>query len=241
MGTRAGKRIDDFRVATALTIARSGHGHGREKWDALSVATVEALREQHRLSGDGAQFVFRNIDTCITSHGQGDSLPGLDAVVIGLLRELGDGEPSVPVDDRGLRARSAQRGAGREDHLQILVGFFVTQYPFGDLHEAAKLYHRRHSSFVWRLILSLPGPAEPQRPEPGFIRYTEKIVGFKEGANLTPLALGGPAFGSLHELAAPGVRGRVADRTEDWLISRGREAAASQRQSRFEGEGRWIA
>jgi hypothetical protein len=39
----------------------------------------------------------------------------------------------MPVDDRGLRPRSAEGGAGRENELEVFVRFLVSENPPGNL------------------------------------------------------------------------------------------------------------
>ena len=70
-------------------------------------------------------------------------LPGLDAVVVGFLRELGDRPMAVLVDDRGLGPRAAERGPRREYELQVFVCLLVAKNPFGNLQQPAELDQRR--------------------------------------------------------------------------------------------------
>jgi hypothetical protein len=62
---------------------------------------------------------------------QCDLLPGLHAVVVGLLRQFGDGEIAVLVDDGCLGPRSTEGGAGCKDKLEVLVRFLVPENPLG--------------------------------------------------------------------------------------------------------------
>ena len=77
------------------------------------------------------------IDTRVVGEAKGDLLPRFDAVLVRLLRELGDGEASILVRHRRLGSRPAERGAWREDELKIFIRLLVAQDAFGDLQQAA--------------------------------------------------------------------------------------------------------
>jgi hypothetical protein len=69
---------------------------------------IEATRKHHGFAGDLDQLVMRRRDTGVVSESQRDLFPGFYAVVVGLLRELCDGQVSVLVDDRCFRSRAAE-------------------------------------------------------------------------------------------------------------------------------------
>ena len=139
------------------------------------------------------------------SQTQRNLLPGFHAVIVGLLRKLGDGEVAVLVDDRRLRARTAQGGAGSEDELEIVVGFLVAENPLGAPKQAAKLNQSRHPRADWSLERVAPGPTEAQCAQPGLVGHTQEIVALQERANGAAFAFGTAALGALHQPAAPGI------------------------------------
>ena len=65
----------------------------------IAPCAIEASRQHDRLAGDVDQFMLRRGDAGLAGQPQRDLLPGLHAVVVGLLRKLGDGEMAVLVDD----------------------------------------------------------------------------------------------------------------------------------------------
>ena len=128
-----GQRVDQFRVASMVAIGGAEHRHGGEKWEAPHIRAIEPAREKHRLAGDLDKLVGWDDDARPRGELERDRFPGLDAVVIGLSRGLGDIEPSVAIDDRGFRASAAQGRARGEDHLEIFVRLFAAQEALGDL------------------------------------------------------------------------------------------------------------
>ena len=156
------KGIDDLRIAAPLAVFGSHHCHGRQEWDAGRGGAVEATRQHDRFAGHFDQFMVRSGDAGLTSQPQRDLLPGLDAIVVGLLREFGDGEVAMLIDDGCFRPCSAERGAGCEDKLEILFRFFVSANPLGNLQEPSEFDQgRRRGSAPGK---SLACPAESQAP-----------------------------------------------------------------------------
>ena len=89
--------------------------------------------------GDRHQAMLRRGDARLIDQPHRDRFPGLQAVVVGFFWKLGDIQRALRVDHGGFRARPTQRRARRKDELQVFVGFFVAQYSFGDLQQAAQL------------------------------------------------------------------------------------------------------
>ena len=139
------------------------------------------------------------------SQTQRNLLPGFRAVIVGLLRKLGDGEVAVPVDDRRLRARTAQGGAGSEDELEILVGFLVAENPLGDPKQAAKLDLSRHPRADRSLEGDVPSPTEAQCARPGLVGHAKEIVRSPGACERRGLRVRTAALGALHQPAAPGI------------------------------------
>src|SRR5215467_1001833 len=108
-------------------------------------------------------------DSSALSQSESNLFPGFDAVVIGFLRKLRDGEMAVLVDDGRLRTSTAQGRSRCEDELEILVGLFVAQDAFGDLQEPAEFNEGRDAGSRRRLERRIIGPAEAKRAETGFI------------------------------------------------------------------------
>ena len=110
------------------------------------------------------------------------------------------------VDDRRLRPRTSEGGAGREDALKVFVSFLVPENPLRDLKQAAKLDQGRNTGPDRRLEGFVADPAKPERTEPRLIGDAEKVVAFRKRANRAAIAFGEAPFGALHEASAPSVR-----------------------------------
>lgn len=82
---------------------------------------------------------------------QRDLLPGLDAVLVGLPRKLGDCESAVLILHRSFGAGAPKRRAGCKDELEVFVCLPVAQQAFGDLLDAAKFEQCRHATPSWGL------------------------------------------------------------------------------------------
>ena len=132
------------------------------------------------------------------------------------------------VDDRRLRPRATERGAGREDELKIFVRFLVPKNAFGDLEQPAEFDQGRHAGADRRLESFFADPAEAECAEAGLIGDAEQIVAFRKRANGATFSVGEAAFGALHEAAAPGIGRGVADGAES---RRGRQGERRRRAS----------
>ena len=129
-------------------------------------------------------------DTGVRSQSQGDLLPGLHAVVIGLVGKLRDGEMAVLVDDRCLGARAAQSGSRPKDKLEILVRFLVPENSLGDLEQAAEFDQGRNASACRRLERLFANPTESERAETSLVSDAEQVVAFRQCTNGTGFAFG---------------------------------------------------
>ena len=159
---------------------------------------VEASRQHDRLASHVDQFVLRSSDAGLAGQPQRDLLPGLHAVVVGLLRKFRDGEVAMLVDDRRLRPRAAERGAGGEDELKVFVRFLVPENALGDLEQPAEFDQGRNAGADRRLERFFADPAEAERAEPRLVGDAEQIVAFGKRANGAAFSFGEAAFGALH-------------------------------------------
>src|SRR6185437_5320917 len=103
------ERIDDLGIAAALAIPRSRHCHRGEYWDAIGACPVEASRQEHRFSADPQQFVVGRGEAGAPGEAQGDLLPCLHAVVVGLLEEFRYCKATTLIYHRRLGPRTAKR------------------------------------------------------------------------------------------------------------------------------------
>src|SRR5438105_4923291 len=200
------KSIDDLGITAALAVLGAHHRHRRQEWDTDRTITVEASRQHDRLAGDIDQLMLGRGDTSLSGQPQRDLFPGLHAVVVSLLRKLGDGEMTMLVDDRRLRTRTAKGGAWGKDELQVFIRFLIPEDPFGDLEQPAKFYQGRNARTDRRLESLFADPAEAECAKSGLVGDTEQVVAFYKRANRAAFPVGETAFGALHETPAPGIR-----------------------------------
>ena len=156
------------------------------------------------------QLVTGSRDACPVRQTQGNLLPGLDTILVVLLRKLGNRQAPTRVDHRSLRSRPAQRGTGRKDQLEILIRVLVPQDAFRALKQAPQLHQRRHAGTGRRQKLLLAHAAEAQGSESRFVRDTQQVVTFHQRAHRPALAFCLSPLGALHETPAPGIRRGVA-------------------------------
>ena len=76
---------------------------------------------------------MRRGDSGLLGQTQCNFLPGFNAVFVGLFWEFRNRQVTMLVDYRGFGARTAERGSGGKDELEVLVGFLVTYDAFGTL------------------------------------------------------------------------------------------------------------
>ena len=130
------------------------------------------------------------------------------------------------VNDRRLRACTAEGGAWGEDKLEVLVRFLVSENPFGDLEQSPEFDQGGHAGSDRRLESLFADPAESECPKSGLVGDAKQIIALCKRVDGAPLALGEAAFGALHQAPSPGVGGRVADRAEGGLAWWRRKTAA---------------
>ena len=165
---------------------------------------------------------------------QCDLFPCLHTVVVGLLRELCDGEMAVLIDHRGLGPRPAEGRSRGENDLEIIIRFLVAKNTFCDLKKPPQFDQCRDAGSRRRLECRIVGPAETQGAKPCLVRHAKQVIDFRESADDSPGSFGLSPLGPLHEAPAPCVRRRIANRSEDSLAARRKKFAPRQRQRRFE-------
>src|ERR1700756_4718378 len=97
VGAVARQSIHKLRIASALTVSRTGDRHCREKRDPDLLAPIEPPGEENRLFRNSDSFVVGRGDSGAIGQSKRNLFPGFDAVVVGFLRELGDGEMTMLV------------------------------------------------------------------------------------------------------------------------------------------------
>ena len=118
------------------------------------------------------------------------------------------------VDDRSLGTCAAEGRAWREDELEILVRFLVSEVPFRDLQQAAELEHGGNASTERRLEHLLAQATESECAQTGLVGDAKQIVALRQAAHGAALTFGKPALGMLHETPAPSVGRGVANGAE---------------------------
>src|SRR5262245_54729070 len=121
---------------------------------------------------------------------QGDLLPGLHAVVVGLLGELRERETAVLIDDGRLGTRAPKRRPGREYDLEILIRLLIAQDALRHGKETPEFDQGGHARAERRLKHLLALPAEAERAKAGLIGDAKEIVTFGEGPDRAAFALG---------------------------------------------------
>lgn len=147
--------------------------------------------------------MVRGGDAGLVSQPQRNLLPRLHAVIVGLLRKLGDGEVSVLVDDRCFRAGTAEGRAGGKDELKVPVRFLVPEDPFGDLEQPPEFDHGGDAGADRRLERLFTCPAESEGTQAGLVGDAKQVIAFRKGANGAAFAFGKTALGPLHKTAPP--------------------------------------
>jgi hypothetical protein len=123
-------------------------------------------------------------------------------------------------------------GAYRPGTIQVrkFIRLLGLQNPLGNAEQAAEFDQRRHTSARGSLENHLPCPAETQAAEPCLVGDTQQIIRFTQRANGAIFTRCLPALGTLHQPAAPCVGGRIANRAEHRLATRGRKRPAAKTQ-----------
>ena len=140
------------------------------------------------------------------------------------------------VDDRSFWARTPQGRTGCEDQVQIFIRLFVLQNPLCDLQQAAEFDQRRRTGTRGSLENHLPCSAKAQAAEPCLVGDAQEIICLAQRANGAVFTRSLPALGALHQPAAPCVGGRIANRAEHRLATRGCKWPAAETKRRLNRE-----
>src|SRR5208282_3006077 len=151
--------------------------------------------------------------------------------------EFRDGEMAVLSPDRSLGPRAAKRGAGREQHAQLLLRVFLFHHMFGRREKFRKFDQRGDAL---EALLPQKGSAfffrKAQRALTCLVVHLQQEVDFLERARRAPLALRAPAFHAAHERPPPTVGRGVADGTEHGRVRRRMKRTGTNLQSWLQRE-----